>query len=255
MFYDLPWREMDPAGRGPFEPAAARERALGVLRRVDRPLDDAARARLEAELGLALVTEYGAWTWGWRWGRIDGGPMATWCCFTHSLGGADDAIADRVATALAEWHSWLLELSTMFAKLRAEEVGVDELDAVARAVAVLLPEVLDRTRVEDAWYGCFERVATWYLQSRDPDALRIPELVREATSGRFRSWIEPDATTAREVCEDIAIEAATQTLDPVVEDALETWWVIRGETSWGGGAPPRPRATVTAGTPTVGPPQ
>src|SRR5205823_5141112 len=84
--------------------------ALGIWsHQVGEPWADA--------MSFALSAHRGRWALGWRWargeGNFDGGPVASWCCTSHSITTPDDTLA-RVAAAWCEWREWLEQLADRF---------------------------------------------------------------------------------------------------------------------------------------------
>jgi Fic/DOC family len=227
----LRWCDVDPAGRA-FDPGPARRIAEGLIlgAKTPPPVD-----ALQVSIDRAFLAEYGAWASGWTWATSEpggGGPVRGWCCARDSLfrKGDRDASAsvDRVVAALSEWRAFLEALAVDFAALHQATAGLSIDEGVERAAGRLLPLIVERTGAEDAWYATFERVLGWYLESagHDPEAFR--DAVRGVVSGRFASWVEPDADTARTACTELGYEVAlTAAAAPATRDALAAWRGVR----------------------------
>jgi hypothetical protein len=227
----LRWADVNPAERS-FDPAPARALMEAIVSRDQR----VEREALEDSLDRALIAQYGAWAAGWRWAASEpggGGPVRSWCCAAHSLVHQDDADAmasvDRAVAALSEWRSFLSELSTSFAALRAATSGMDVEAAAERAAGQLLPLVLERTGAEDAWYSTFAVVLSWYLESTGLATEEFSEALDSVVSGHFGSWIAPDAEAARGTCVALGRAVATAVgAGLVAQDALAAWQAVRG---------------------------
>ncbi|MFG2819798.1 hypothetical protein ACGFX4_10265 [Kitasatospora sp. NPDC048365] len=229
MAYDLAphvlgWADVDPA-RHPFDAAAAPVAVAGLgparsvpVRPVGGAADRAVIAWSYAEgrewteaMTRALVERYGPWSLGWRWARdegdIGGGPVGAWCCPRDSITTPDDTLA-RVAAALCEWRSWVVELAERFERhpLDSGSAGQRSL-AWERATVQLVNLVVDRTGAGDAWYGHCRQVLGWFLTRWGvaPDAADL--MVAEAIDGRFHSWAEPSRELVAEVAEQLAARA------------------------------------------------
>jgi Fic/DOC family len=233
----LRWSDVAPEGCA-FDPAPAREivaeRILGALegdlaRRSLAPGRN--RGSLEESIDRALIAAYGTWAAGWRWAASEpggGGPVNGWCCADHSLLKEDDSGAtasiDRVIAALSEWRAFLVELASLFATLHVATADLAIGDAVEHAAARLLPIIIQRTSTNDAWHATFAQVLEWYIESAGHDPDVVCPVVWKVIEGRFESWVEPDAESARTVCAELGYEVARAATDPPMRpDALAAW--------------------------------
>jgi hypothetical protein len=207
--YGLTWDDVDPA-RHPFEPAAVPGvvRALEPAARVaeHRPLSFEAAGRWTGDMTRALVEHYGSWAAGWRWGRdeseLGGGPVASWCCYGHSITAPGETLR-RVARSLAEWRGFLEDAAEQFARL-----PLDDAASLDRAVVRLVTWTVDRTGAGDAWYRTCENVLRWYLADAGVPGATATRLVADAIGGRFASWLEPAASDVAALGERLAAELA-----------------------------------------------
>lgn len=229
VVYSLEWSDIDPAGLR-FDPAPARaiaeELVLAAVAARNRDRDALGEA-----IDQALLATYGAWVAGWQWAASEpgcGGPVHAWCCSSHSLLRDDEpdprASAARVAAAVCEWHAYLVRLADDFAALRAELAGLPLEDLVERAAARLLPDVIDVTRTEDAWYATFARVLGWCLESFGLRGPRVRAAIDEVVRGSFSSWIEPEEPLARDTCTALGLAVGQAARAPDLRpDALASW--------------------------------
>jgi len=189
------------------------------------------RDLIQAEIGAAFVTEFGAWTSGWCWSPSEpggGGPTHGWCCSRDSVFRADDAgpttTAERALGALANWREYLELLDRMFARLRLETVHLDLAAEVEYAASRLLTLVAERTQCEDAWYNTMASALSWYLEAggvADPDGV-----VGRVICGRFESWVQPDETASVATFAEVASRVSTGKAAPE-RDALADWRTVR----------------------------
>jgi hypothetical protein len=185
---------VDPATH-PFDPGTA----AAVILAADRPRDtseDWVHAMSEA-----LAVHYGQWTRGWRWstgeGDLDGGPIDSWCCATHSVTTPEET-RERVREALLEWREWLADLDELFDRFLPGRGNWEQ------AVKHLVYVVADRTRHESGWYGLCQTVLEWFLERAGVAADRREPLIRDAIGGRFESWHEPGPTAVAQVADRLA---------------------------------------------------
>ncbi|WP_242440729.1 hypothetical protein [Streptomyces sp. CB02923] len=153
-----------------------------------------------------LTSRYGRWTCGWNWAFLDGGPVGAWCCDEHSIGEAEETAA-RVAASLLDWRDWLEDMAERFEQL-APLPGADAEERswhLERAVARLVPTVVDRTQVEYSWDGLCATTLTWFLSSTGLDPEEAEKAVDAAIGGRFKSWVRPSLTLIDAVGEDLAV--------------------------------------------------
>lgn len=135
---------------------------------------------------------------------------------------------ERVVSAVAQWHSFLCDLARTFEALHAETCDDPLASGAERAAARLLPLVLERTRVEDAWYQTFARVVSWYLESAGYDSAVVHSVVSELVSGRFESWVAPSDDAAAELCATLGRDVVAAQDDTVGQrDALDAWMRVR----------------------------
>src|SRR5262249_55544730 len=139
------------------------------------------------------------------------------------------ASVDRVVAAMTEWWEFLCELSKLFAELRALATALPLDVGVERAASRLLTLVVQRTSASDAWYGTFERVLCWYLESAGVDADALGRRLVDMISGRFSSWCEPSEDSARAACAEIGCKVSQLVGTTDVQDSLSVWRVVRRE--------------------------
>ncbi len=232
--YEARWSELDPAAH-PFDPERVRAPIEALVLEAARAGDAVDRDAVEQGIELLLLDAYGPWAAGWRWSASEpggGGPVRGWCCARHSVLREDDpdarATIERALAAVASWRGYLDELAARFAGLRAEAAGLALEDTVERAAARLLPLVLERTGAEDAWYATFSTTLGWFLDALvgERDAEPLKPLVDGVVSGRFESWIGPDADTARKTFAELG-EAVAGAEPGAPYDALAEWIRIR----------------------------
>lgn len=156
-------------------------------------------------VSAGLVDRYGRWAAGWRWsvgeGDLDGGPVHSWCCFSHSAT-TPEATVTAIAAAVVEWRGWLDDVAVTFDRFLPLPAG--DIDGWERAVAHLVTWVGDRTRYESGWYECCLTVLGWFLDAAGVESGRRQELLDHAIAGRFDSWVEPPG----QVVESVAVELA-----------------------------------------------
>jgi len=229
MVWSLAWSDVDPATH-PFDP----ERAQPIIEHVlaGRNLLRSVRDELEDDVDRALIAEYGFWAAGFRWSASEpgcGGPVRGWCCAQDSLKGADAAV--RLRGALVEFRSFLEDLAKRYEQLRRDNADLAVGEQIERAAAQLLPLVLERTSVEDAWYSTFERVMTWFVEPGFDESVVATAAVRDAIGGRFHSWCAPDESTARDVLRSLSA-ITDRAAAREAEDTLSKWLEIRGRVAW-----------------------
>ncbi|WP_203688200.1 hypothetical protein [Catellatospora coxensis] len=160
-------------------------------------------------ISAGLVERYGRWAVGWRWsvgeGDLDGGPVGSWCCLSHSAE-TPEATAAGIAAALVEWREWLDDLAERFDRFLP--LPADDVDGWERAVAHLVTAVGDRTQYESGWYDCCKTVLGWLLEAAGIEPERRKDLLEHAVSGRFASWVEPARAVVESVAEDLARRVA-----------------------------------------------
>ncbi|MBT2526608.1 hypothetical protein J7E91_14525 [Streptomyces sp. ISL-99] len=200
------WADLDPAGRT-FDADVAYD----VVAAVPMPDQDAGRTwdfRYEQAVTRALAERFGTWVVGWNDSTHFGGPVAAWCCPSHSVT-TEEETPDRVVDSLEEWWDWLQELAEKFDRLSpAPDASAEDRQwAWERATARLATVVLDRTSCEAGWYGHCQLVLRWYLESNGVSPRRAEELVEDAVGGRFESWTDPGPLLVGDVAERIAAHA------------------------------------------------
>ncbi len=158
-----------------------------------------------------LVRHYGAWASGWLYARGGGGPVTAWCCPRDSITTAEVTLA-RVAEALVQWRTWLVDVADAFDRLLpSPEITTVEARRLVweRAVSALVTLVVERTGADDAWYYHCEQVLEWFLTRagvRQDDT--VAALVTEAIGGRFESWTAPEPKLIVKVAARIAAGAS-----------------------------------------------
>ncbi|MFC0029962.1 hypothetical protein ACFFMM_10550 [Micromonospora chaiyaphumensis] len=208
----LSWADTDSPDRS-FDPDTVRAVVDDLLAAFGLP-SHGADWRLKdlwlANVSAGLVDRYGRWAVGWRWsvgeGDLDGGPVGSWCCFSHSVT-TPEATATTISAALVEWRDWLDDLAERFDRFLP--LPADDLDGWERAVAHLVTAVGDRTLYESGWYGCCMTVLGWFLEAAGIESIRRrEELLEHAVAGRFDSWVEPPKAVVESVAEDLARRVA-----------------------------------------------
>ena len=221
----LPWSVM--AARRDWDPQAALDLASACIA-AESPKESWA---LADALDRALVARFGAWAAGWRWSVHDGGPIRAYCCAKHSLHrGGDEArrtSALAVRDALLEWRQFLEDVEALFEELATLGDGLPLEEAVERAAAQLLLLAIERTGLNDAWYGTFELLSVWYLEATGHDRDVTRPVVRAVIAGSFASWVEPSTSDAREACATLGLEMALA-MERAPIDALAEWKKTRG---------------------------
>jgi hypothetical protein len=209
---ELTWADVDPGTRG-FDPETVPAAVTALLAEFPAP-PTGADWRLPdlwlERISLGLIGRYGTWAAGWCWSvgesDLDGGPVANWCCFSHSVT-TPEATEALIVASVIEWHEWLVELSGRFDRFLPLPPG--DLDGWEYAVAHLVTAVGDRTQYESGWYSCVLAVLRWFLEAAgvgDPD--RRAELIQHAVGGRFESWREPRRTVVESVAADLSARVA-----------------------------------------------
>ncbi|MGY0466360.1 Fic family protein [Kitasatospora sp. cg17-2] len=251
---DLTWDEVDPADH-PFDPASAARvvRSLGPARQVPSRLDpafdptrvnwawDVAKPWSDA-MTHVLVERYGRWAAGWRWsvgeGDVDGGPVGSWCCGSHSITTPEETV-DRVVAALCEWREWLEDLAEWFEAypLDPETLVADRI-LWERAARNLILQVADRAGAESGWYRHCLQVLGWFLGYWGVAPEPAARLVRQAVGGRFESWTSPDTVLAEDIAEKLVGPLRPQDTrwSPPdrgpLPDHLERWIAVRNSVPW-----------------------
>ncbi|RKT19983.1 Fic/DOC family protein [Streptomyces sp. 1114.5] len=266
--HKLSWGEVDPA-RHPFDGGSVEQvvHGLGPARRVpcgvgvpeDSSADISVRlawsrnvARPWADaMSYALAEHYGRWIVGWRWavgeGDFDGGPVASWCCPTHSVSTPEETL-ERVVAAVREWRQWLESLAELFdAHPLDPAVLADQRILWQHAARDLIRHVADRTGGGSGWYGHCRQVLTWFLDRWGVASDVADELAGQATDGRFSSWTSPDTVVVEDVAERLAASLQPSHLDgdrPAADlpDHLERWLAVRAAVAW-----PEPSADAGGG--------
>lgn len=242
----LRWEHVDPASN-PFDPKRAREIAEEIVTPVasllkakrDKIVADPLQTQCEADLERALIARYGPWIAGWNWGASEpggGGPVPAWCCARDSILRPDEppsATIDRVESAARQWRDFLEGLAKLQASIFEEVAALPREDAIERAASRYLPFLIERTGATDAWYATFQLALVWHLQALGDSDDRIDEAIRQVTSGRFRSWVEPSPAVAADVCADLGLRVAEVLASPSLEpDALVQWMRSREHNQW-----------------------
>ncbi|BCY06489.1 hypothetical protein [Actinoplanes sp. L3-i22] len=210
----LTWADVDPANRS-FDPATVPATVADRLAEFPPPPKEAdwrLRDLWLERISRGLADRYGIWAVGWRWsvgeGDLDGGPVANWCCFSHSVTTAE-ATAALIVASLVEWHDWLVELAGRFDRFLPLPPG--DLDGWEYAVAHLVTAVGDRTQYDSAWYSCVGTVLDWFLEAAGiGDPARREELREHAVGGRFESWREPRRAVVESVAADLSARVADE---------------------------------------------
>ena len=232
---------MDPRRRATPDLEDARKAAMAALRR--KPGRTASgRDLAERELEFLLWSELGAWSSGWHDPTGAGGSNRIWEG-AKAIGDDDAETANRVIAALEDWQGWLVALSEAFEPIARATKELEEVDAVARAAAELLPLVLERTGGQGDWARTFAKVTSWCLQACGRASEDISELLTTAIAGRFESGVAPSSTLAQAVVDELALEVAVRDRPPFTDDALETWWTVRAGALWGAPSSPDYRPT------------
>ncbi|WP_241002707.1 hypothetical protein [Streptomyces sp. CB01881] len=152
-----------------------------------------------------LVSRYGRWACGWDYSNHFGGPVETWCCVSHSVGGAKET-AERVVTCLLEWRDWLEDIAERFGQLEPHPHAdaEDRSWHLERAVTRLVTAVVNSTHAEGGWYRLCETTLTWFLTSTGQGLDEARKAVEAAIGGRFHSHVAPATTLVDAVGEDLA---------------------------------------------------
>ncbi|MEW2140428.1 Fic family protein [Streptomyces sp. NPDC005409] len=250
---ELSWGDVDPASH-PFDPDAVAQvvHSLGPARRVPSRTDpdiDLTRVNWAHEVAkpwsdamtYALVEHYGQWAAGWRWsngeGDVDGGPVGSWCCGSHSITTPQQTLG-RVVAALCEWRDWLERLVEWFEAypLNPETLAADRILWESAARNVIL-HVADWTGAESGWYGHCQQVLGWFLTYWGVAPETAENLVRQAVGGRFKSWTAPDTVLAADIAERLVGPLRPEDTRWFPEsgelpDHLERWLVVRESVPW-----------------------
>lgn len=241
----LPWSVFDPTGI-PFDPAPAyaiARRHVATLRAGE--FVQAARGRYERDLDLDLITHYGAWASGWNWTPSHGGPVHPPAPVARR--DDNDAWVHDAVGSLVRWREFLEELALLQLSLREETDGLPLEDRIERAATRYLPRVLDLTGADDAWYGTFEVVLRWHVESLGLVDPRVASVIDGVVSGVFESWCAPSDTVATSVCAELGLRVGELHTRPFeTNDALARWWTRRTETRWRAPRSQQPVAAVTA---------
>jgi hypothetical protein len=236
LSHRLRWDEVDPVAH-PFDGKGLRElidRALAPYAPLSEG-DSEHRDLAEEAVTRALTAEYGAWPMCWNWAASEpggGGPVRSWCCGDHSFDVDGATARERVETAVVEWRHVLESLAAEFSSLHRECAGLSDGDAAMRAAARLLPRILEWTDSQDAWYATFATILAWFLEPRLKDANRTQDLVLDAISGLFNSWVAPSPDEQAK-----GIESVGRTIDAdsgitATADALADWRTTRRYLRW-----------------------
>jgi hypothetical protein len=142
------------------------------------------------------VRESGLWTVGASWNIDDGGPV-----------GRD---------GLAGWRQFIEDCAAIFATIPRDR---SPRDTIELAAAQLLPMVLERTLVSDAWYRTLSTALSWFADWAGYDDMHAA--IADAVDGNFSSWVEPRDPAA--ACANVA-DAAVK---PRAQDVLDDWERIR----------------------------
>lgn len=207
----LSWADTDPSDRV-FDPDTIGAVVSDLVAASELP-SPGADSRLQdlwlENVSAGLVDRYGRWAVGWRWsvgeGDFDGGPVGSWCCFSHSVT-TPEATATTISAALLEWRDWLDDVAERFDRFLP--LPADDLDRWERAVAHLVTAVGDRTQYESGWYNCCMTVLGWFLDAAGIQSARREELLQHAVAGRFDSWVEPPRAVVESVAEELARRVA-----------------------------------------------
>lgn len=222
----LPWSVVDPTGI-PFDPAPAyiiAHKHLAALRSGEFVPAARGRYELELDLDLDLIAHYGAWASGWNWTPSHGGPVA----HPAPAAGIEGAVA-----SLMRWRAFLEELALLQLSLREETDGLPIEDRIERAATRYLPLVLELTGADDAWYGTFEVVLRWHVESLGLVDPRVATIIDGIVSGVFESWCAPSSAVAESVCAELGLRVGELHASPVdPADALARWWTRRAQTRW-----------------------
>ncbi|MFK7988532.1 MAG: Fic family protein [Sandaracinaceae bacterium] len=227
---ELPWHEMDPRDRPPPDAEVVERFALRGFKH-HRGESERLKGLAIREVEHLLINRVGMWTTGWSHGRADGGPNHVWQGL-KSVSADPKESAKTVVAAVEDWNDWLGALAPQFDAFAEATKGIDELDAVQRAVTVMLPIVLERTGADESWYRTFAVVTSWCLQAAGRSTDSLTEIIERTVEGRFSSWAAPEPEVVQEVSDDLALEIAGRDQPPFVEDALEAWWKVRSGSPW-----------------------
>lgn len=217
----LRWSHVDPA-RHPFDPrsVATVVRSLPAAGTVpfltSRPTDPGWLTSLEIsrewidDMSRGLAGHYGRWACGWSYSQGWGGPVRSFHSLWHT---APAAVLAQVEASVVEWRSWVEEVDELFRRHLpiAPSATDDEVrDDWERAVAQLVTVVAERTDANDSWYEHCRQVLGWFLSAAGVPDEQHDELVLDATSGRFRSWLG----MSDEECAEIGVRLAEGALGP-----------------------------------------
>ncbi|WP_208811277.1 hypothetical protein [Micromonospora echinofusca] len=212
---ELSWADTDPRDRF-FDPDTVRSAVSDLVAASELP-SPAADWRLRdlwlENVSAGLVDRYGWWAVGWRWsvgeGEFDGGPVGSWCCFSHSVT-TPEATTTAISAALLEWRHWLDDVAERFDRFLP--LAADDLDGWERAVAHLVTAVGDRTQYESEWHGCCMTVLGWFLDAAGVASTGREDMIELAVAGRFDRWVEPSRAVVESVAEDLARRVAADGL-------------------------------------------
>ncbi len=233
----LTWDELD-AARGPLDLAPARTAVTQIVAQARMRGPKSGRRQpldlLEDDIDRALIERYGAWAMGWNWACSEpggGGLVRAWCCPEHSLfrrGEPPEATVERVLAALMGWHEVIGALAAEFGRLVPAD-GASLAEIVEHAAAALVAWVVERTDATDAWHGTFAAVLAWYLQAWALDGAGAGAEIERVVSGRFESWIAPDAAKLKSTCAELGAAIAVHR-EAELPDATLAWIGIRRST-------------------------
>lgn len=228
MDFRLPWSEIDPRRRATPDLEAVRKRARSALRRKASRTSRGA----EGELKFLLWSELGAWSDGWHDPVARGGASRVWEG-PASIAANEDETVERVVAAIEGWQAWLEELAQAFDGIAAATKELDEVDAIARAAAELLPLVVERTGAQGDWARTYAKATSWCAQACDRANEDVAEHVLKALEGKLEAGAAPEGAAAQDLVEELALEVAVRERPPFTDDALEAWWVVRASALWG----------------------
>jgi hypothetical protein len=176
-----------------------------------------------------LVAALGPWAAGWNWDdQFEGGPLPQWCPDPDDSAEPTTAI-ELVVRAVFAWRDLLHDVATRFDVIDVATAGLALDAATERAAARLLPYVLERTSVSDAWYKTFAIILGWYLERAGHDPSRIEGAIDRVVKGRFESWVAPDDAEAAATCAELGRMVKTAAADDEPRDGLTAWLAVRDQ--------------------------
>ena len=227
----LLWSDLDPRLHA-FDPQQAREAIASAVGQftIHHALRPDRRADVAAAIDRALIAQVGAWSAGWSWSASepgDGGPVPTsaYCCAEHSLVGSREDVTETALRAVSAWRARLEELAVIFDELTS--VTEPTADAAVRAATRLLPQVVEWTNTDDAWYATFDAILRWALEHRGVDTADAARWVAASTKGHFASWCAPAPDALDAVSKTLRRETAQGETPPT--NATDRWLKIREE--------------------------